>query len=92
MHSGVKACIKEWSIAHPDFIEVGEFSYGNPARIIRYRFSHDIIEYLLRIKWWNWPLERIKRNVKLLCSDQIADLMELNNDNVPDMETGMKRG
>jgi len=30
---------------------------GNPARIIRYRFSEDIVERLLQIKWWNYGPE-----------------------------------
>jgi serine acetyltransferase len=38
---------------------------GNPAKIIRYRFSPDIIEKLMAIKWWDWPEEKIKRNVTL---------------------------
>lgn len=32
---------------------------GNPAKIIKYRFPPDIVEALLRIRWWDWPLERI---------------------------------
>jgi len=28
---------------------------GNPMKILRYRFSPDQIESLLRIRWWNWP-------------------------------------
>ncbi len=27
---------------------------GNPARILRYRFSPSVIEALLRIAWWEW--------------------------------------
>ncbi|MBQ7705170.1 MAG: CatB-related O-acetyltransferase [Selenomonadaceae bacterium] len=37
---------------------------GNPARIIKYRFSEDIIQGLLRIKWWNWDLDKIYENFK----------------------------
>ena len=37
---------------------------GNPARIIKYRFSEDIIEALLRIKWWNWDIDKIYENFK----------------------------
>ena len=33
---------------------------GNPAKIIRYRFSEEQIKALLEIKWWDWPLEVIK--------------------------------
>ena len=27
---------------------------GNPARLIRKRFSDEMIEELMRIGWWNW--------------------------------------
>lgn len=32
---------------------------GNPMRIIGYRFSDEIIQKLLEIKWWDWEDERI---------------------------------
>ena len=35
---------------------------GNPAKIIRYRFSPEIIEALDKIKWWYWPLAKVKAN------------------------------
>ena len=35
---------------------------GNPAKIIRYRFAPEIIEALDKIKWWYWPLEKVKAN------------------------------
>ena len=37
---------------------------GNPAKIIKYRFSEKIIESLLRIKWWDWDIDRIYDNFK----------------------------
>ena len=37
---------------------------GNPAKIIKFRFSEDVIESLLRIKWWNWSLDKIHDNFK----------------------------
>ncbi len=37
---------------------------GNPAKIIKYRFSEDVIESLLRIKWWDWSLDEIHENFK----------------------------
>ncbi|PKL18933.1 MAG: hypothetical protein CVV49_03575 [Spirochaetae bacterium HGW-Spirochaetae-5] len=33
---------------------------GNPARVVRYRFRRNEIESLLKIEWWNWPIEKIK--------------------------------
>ena len=34
---------------------------GTPAHILRYRFTPDIIERLLKTKWWNLPDEIIKQ-------------------------------
>jgi acetyltransferase-like isoleucine patch superfamily enzyme len=33
---------------------------GVPAKLIKYRFSSDIINHLLKIEWWNWEDERLK--------------------------------
>lgn len=41
----------------PPFAVVG----GNPARILKYRFSEDVCHKLDCIKWWNWPEEQIKQ-------------------------------
>ncbi|MBQ3725941.1 MAG: CatB-related O-acetyltransferase [Selenomonadaceae bacterium] len=37
---------------------------GNPAKIIKFRFSEDVIETLLRIKWWDWDIDKIHDNFK----------------------------
>ena len=42
---------------------------GNPARQVKYRFSPDVIQKLLLIKWWDWPIEKIRKHVPLLCND-----------------------
>lgn len=39
---------------------------GNPATLIRYRFDDRMIQRLLEISWWNWPLERIEKHIQLL--------------------------
>ncbi|MBS9719366.1 CatB-related O-acetyltransferase [Tianweitania sp. BSSL-BM11] len=36
---------------------------GNPARPIRQRFDDTVIERLLAIAWWDWPLDKISRNL-----------------------------
>lgn len=43
----------------PPYAVVG----GNPARIIRYRFSEEQIKSLLASEWWNWPIEKIRQRV-----------------------------
>ena len=37
---------------------------GVPARIIRYRFSESVIEQLLRVKWWDWPVDVLRRKCR----------------------------
>ncbi len=37
---------------------------GNPAKIIKYRFSEKIIESLLKIRWWDWDIDKIYENFK----------------------------
>ncbi len=36
---------------------------GNPAQLIRKRFDQDTINFLLELKWWNWSIEKISKNV-----------------------------
>lgn len=38
---------------------------GVPAKVIRYRFSEDIISKLLDIKWWYWEDDTLRRNIEL---------------------------
>lgn len=37
---------------------------GVPARVMRYRFSEEEIKILKKIRWWEWPDEKIKENIK----------------------------
>jgi virginiamycin A acetyltransferase len=47
---------------------------GNPAQPIRLRFDVATIERLLRIRWWDWDIDKITRNVHLICANNIAEL------------------
>jgi acetyltransferase-like isoleucine patch superfamily enzyme len=42
---------------------------GNPARLIKYRFTGEQIQKLLEIKWWEWEDEKIKENLPLILND-----------------------
>jgi acetyltransferase-like isoleucine patch superfamily enzyme len=42
---------------------------GNPAQVVRHRFSQSTIEFLLNLQWWDWPLEKILLNLDLLYQD-----------------------
>lgn len=48
---------------------------GVPAREIRRRFSDDVIARLLELKWWDWPAERIQRNIKNIQSGRLNLLL-----------------
>lgn len=48
---------------------------GNPAKIIRYRFTESEIEKLLALCWWDWDINKIKSNISLLCSPNIEDVL-----------------
>ena len=41
---------------------------GNPARVIRKRFSDSVVEKLLRLQWWNWDDSKIKKHAHMLTS------------------------
>ncbi len=47
---------------------------GNPARVIRLRFSEAEIDRLLELKWWDWPAGKITRCVHLLTGKDLAAL------------------
>jgi virginiamycin A acetyltransferase len=48
---------------------------GNPAKIIRKRFSDSDIERLLKRAWWYWDFDKISRNVRHLTGNDL-DVLE----------------
>jgi virginiamycin A acetyltransferase len=46
----------------PAYTTVG----GNPARRLRQRYSDKDIDRLLRIAWWNWPIEAITEHIRTI--------------------------
>jgi acetyltransferase-like isoleucine patch superfamily enzyme len=42
---------------------------GNPARLIRKRFSEHKISVLNELCWWDWSLKEIENNMDFFCSD-----------------------
>ncbi len=48
---------------------------GNPARVIKMRFSPEQIERLLQIRWWDWPREHVVAALPLLLSSQIDEFI-----------------
>lgn len=39
---------------------------GNPARVVKYRFDEETRKKFMLLKWWNWDLRKIYRNVDLM--------------------------
>ncbi|WP_304649195.1 CatB-related O-acetyltransferase, partial [uncultured Duncaniella sp.] len=49
---------------------------GIPAKVIRKRYSPDIIELLLSLRWWDWTKDRIKRNLPFIMAGNIENMTE----------------
>lgn len=49
---------------------------GNPAKLIKKRFSEEDIAKLMEIQWWNWDLATLKRNLSFLRSENVDGLWE----------------
>jgi acetyltransferase-like isoleucine patch superfamily enzyme len=45
---------------------------GNPAKHIKYRFSKEDIDFLLKEKWWNWPPEKIQEYKDALFKNEFS--------------------
>lgn len=56
----------------PPYAVVG----GVPAKVIKYRFSQEIIDKLQDLQWWNWPEEKLKARIELFQNEglNIEDL------------------
>lgn len=49
---------------------------GVPAAVIRYRFDAETVKQLLRIRWWEWPADEIRRALPLIRNGRV-DALEL---------------
>jgi len=52
---------------------------GNPAQHIKHRFTPEQITKLLSIKWWYWDDDKINKNTKLLCNENIDAFINANS-------------
>lgn len=50
---------------------------GNPCRVTRRRFDDDLTAYLLELKWWDWPPEKIFANLSALCSGDLSRIRSI---------------
>ncbi len=49
---------------------------GNPAKEIKKRFPEEKIAKLLKLKWWDWEIEKITKNVRNLTGNDIDKIIE----------------
>lgn len=47
---------------------------GNPAKVVKMRFDDATIERLQKIAWWDWDIEKINCNLKLICNLDVDQL------------------
>ena len=45
---------------------------GVPAKVIRYRFSPEVIQKLLELQWWNLPDETLKENISFFQKEDFS--------------------
>jgi hypothetical protein len=46
---------------------------GNPAKVVKQRFTDNVVAELLAIRWWDRPVDKITRNLAAIVG---ADLPE----------------
>jgi acetyltransferase-like isoleucine patch superfamily enzyme len=66
-HGAVVAARSVVTRSVPPYAIVG----GNPAKIIRHRFSAEQISSLLKIEWWNWSEEKIGAHLGEMLDNRI---------------------
>lgn len=52
-------------------------SGGNPCKIMKKRFDNELIDYLLNLRWWDWPAEKVFSNLEVLCSGDLTKIREI---------------
>jgi virginiamycin A acetyltransferase len=75
IHLGDGAIIATKAVVTKD-VEPYSIVGGNPAKEIKKRFSEESIAKLLQLKWWNWDIEKITRNVHLLTGHNQNNILE----------------
>ncbi len=63
--------------AVPDYAIVA----GNPARMVRRRFSDTDIDRLNRLAWWDWPVDQINAAIEIIEASDLEALERFTNAN-----------
>ncbi|NKE57997.1 CatB-related O-acetyltransferase [Lentzea sp. PSKA42] len=76
VHIGNGAIIASGSVVVSDVPAYGVVG-GNPAKVLKKRYSDPEIELLERIAWWDWPVEKVTEHVRLIMAGTPAELAEV---------------
>lgn len=55
----------------PDYAVAG----GNPARLIKHRYPEDDVRALVKLAWWDWPIDTITANLRTIADGSVAELL-----------------
>lgn len=72
---GDGAVIAAYSVVAKD-IPPYAIAAGNPGKVRKYRFAEDIRGRLLKMRWWDWPKEKIRGAVPLMNSKDIETFLD----------------
>lgn len=73
---GNGACVASCSMVTkdvPPYSIVG----GNPAKLIRMRFSDEEIDILQNIAWWDWPADKLTEHLELIVNGDVMALAKV---------------
>lgn len=76
VHIGDGAIIGANSVVARD-IPAYSIAAGNPCVVKKKRFDDELTEYLLELKWWDWPAERIFDNLEALTGGDLAKIRQI---------------
>lgn len=72
---GDGAIIAAYSVVTKD-VEPYSLVGGNPAKFIKYRFDRELIDLLLKFKWWDLESNQLVEVIPLLCNSDLEFVKE----------------
>ena len=73
---GDGAIIGVYSVVTKD-VEPYSVAGGNPAKLIKKRFDDELIEILLKVKWWDFEPEKLVEFLPLLCDPDLKKVKKV---------------